>query len=125
MKVTNIRLLTNDYQSQFKFYKETLNLECVYGNENSNYADFKLGEVYLSLFVKEHMMKALNLTNDPHDKTHNQVIVVEVDDVDQTYKKFKDKLNVITEPTNRDVWGIRCFHILDPEDNVLEFYNSL
>lgn len=42
MRLINIRLLTNQYRTMFYFYKE------------------KLGEVYLSLFSQEEMMKALN-----------------------------------------------------------------
>ncbi|MFY2829005.1 hypothetical protein [Staphylococcus arlettae] len=40
----------------FQFYKEQLGLECMYGHEDSNYADFKLGDIYLPLFDKALMM---------------------------------------------------------------------
>ncbi|WP_425255113.1 VOC family protein [Mammaliicoccus sciuri] len=125
MRLTNIRLLTDQYRTMFHFYKENLGIEVVYGNINSNYADFKLGEVYLSLFSKEEMMKALNYKGVAETDSVQQVIVVEVQDLNKYYESFINKVNVVTEPTAREAWGIKCFHILDPDDNILEFYTPL
>lgn len=125
MRVTNIRLLTHDFRTMFQFYNEQLSLECMYGNEDANYADFKLGEIYLSLFDKALMMEALNYDDAKTDKHVQQIIVVEVEDLNKTYESLLNKVTVITEPTNRAAWGIKCFHILDPDDNIIEFYNPL
>lgn len=125
MRLTNIRLLTNQYRTMFQFYKHKLSLECVYGNENSNYADFKLGEVYLSLFSKEEMMQALNYKGVAETDSVQQVIVVEVQDLNKCYESLINKVKVVTEPTTREAWSIKCFHILDPDNNILEFYSPL
>lgn len=125
MRLTNIRLLTNQYRTMFQFYKHKLCLENVYGNENSNYADFKLGEIYLSLFDREEMMKVLNYSGEISNKNIQQVIVIEVTNLNNTYESLIDKTNVITEPTTREAWGIKCFHILDPDNNIIEFYKPL
>ncbi len=125
MRLTNIRLLTNQYRTMFQFYKEKLCLECVYGNENSNYADFKIGDIYLSLFSKEEMMKVLNYNGAAEVNSVQQVVVVEVQDLNKCYESLINKVKVVTEPTTREAWGIKCFHILDPDNNIIEFYTSL
>ncbi|MGD6769364.1 VOC family protein [Staphylococcus arlettae] len=125
MRATNIKLLTHDFRTMFQFYKEQLALECMYGHEESNYADFKLEEIYLSLFDKALMMEALNYEEAMTDKHIQQIIVVEVTDLNKTYESLCNKVTVITEPTPREAWGIKCFHILDPDNNIIEFYNAL
>lgn len=41
------------------------------------------------------------------------------------YESLINKVKVVTEPTTREAWGIKCFHILDPDNNILEFYSPL
>ncbi|MBF2283649.1 VOC family protein [Staphylococcus epidermidis] len=57
MRIINIRLLTNQYQTMFYFYKDKLGLEAVYGNENFNYED--INKYY------EFLINKINLVTQP------------------------------------------------------------
>lgn len=50
MKITNIRLLTDNFENMFDFYHDILKAPCVFGDIQGNYADFNFDGVYLSLF---------------------------------------------------------------------------
>ncbi|HDE3859801.1 TPA: hypothetical protein PDJ70_002703 [Staphylococcus aureus] len=125
MKVTNLRLLTNNYQTMFHFYNDKLKLECMYGDLDSNYADFKFGDIYLSLFNKKAMMSVLNFKENDEFKNFQQAIIIKVDDLHATYDYVSKITNIITKPTERIEWGINCFHIVDPDENILEFYTDI
>lgn len=129
MKFNNIRLLVNDFDKCFTFYKETLGLECTWGNIGGNYASFNIGiPSGLALFKSELMSDAINSTNAQKNKTlHDKmVIIIQVDNVDMSYRSLLSKgVKFLAEPKDMIPWGIRVVHFRDPEDNLLEIYSEL
>lgn len=126
MKITNIRLLTDNFENMFDFYHDSLKATCVLGDRQGNYADFDFAGVYLSLFDKQLMADALELDDQFENGHYNaQIIIIEADNLEKLYNILKNNVNVLDEPTVRQAWGIKCFHVIDPEDNIIEFYEGL
>lgn len=128
MKLNNIRLLVNNFDKCFNFYKDTVGLTVTWGNKGGVYASFDIGlPSGLSLFKADLMYTVLGQKANPTEKrTDNAVIVIQVDNVDASYAELKAKgVNFITEPNDMPDWGIRVAHLRDPENNLLELYNDL
>jgi catechol 2,3-dioxygenase-like lactoylglutathione lyase family enzyme len=129
MKFNNIRLLVNDFDKCFTFYKDTLGLNCTWGKLGDNFASFDIGLASgLALFKAELMSGAIG---NPGAKKNENIqdkfaIVIEVDSVDQTFSDLKKKgIEFLTQPTDMTAWGIRVTHFRDPENNLIELFNSL
>jgi predicted enzyme related to lactoylglutathione lyase len=129
MKFNNIRLLVTDFDKAFKFYNDTLGLECTWGQPGDNYASFNFGiESGLAIFKRELMSMAIPGWDNPNSKKHqdNAVIIVEVENVSDTYKKLIRKgVAFLNEPTDVPAWGIRVAHFRDTEENLFEIYSAL
>jgi lactoylglutathione lyase len=58
--------------------------------------------------------------------TDKAVIVIEVENVDETYKELKSKgVQFLNEPKDMAAWGIRVTHFRDPENNLIELHSLL
>jgi lactoylglutathione lyase len=129
IKFNNIRLLVNDFDKAFTFYKDTLGLECTWGKPGDNYASFNFGiESALAIFKTELMSMAIPDWDTTKSKKHqdNSVIIVEVENITDTYKKLKKKgIVFLNEPTEISAWGICVAHFRDPEGNLFEIYSGL
>ncbi|SEN70981.1 hypothetical protein SAMN05192533_11823 [Mesobacillus persicus] len=126
MRLTHTRLLVDNYEECFRFYKEVLNFECTWGNETSQYAQFKVGETLLALFNKSEMLADLKVQTGITQAMLNEVVLIfAVDDVDEVYKRLKLKINFVTEPHNREDWGIRVAHFRDPNGTLIEIYKNI
>lgn len=129
MKFDNIRLLVNDFDRSYSFYSETLGLKATWGKGGENYASFDVGSSSgLALFRAELMNVAISSQERPRAETLQDkiVIVIEVDDVDETYAKLKSKgVLFLNEPKDMQVWGIRVIHLRDPENNLIELFSGL
>ncbi|GGA70002.1 VOC family protein [Ornithinibacillus halotolerans] len=122
MRLTHTRLLVNNYQECYQFYKDILSFPCTWGDENSNYAQFDTGYTYLSIFDKKQMLEGIGQKeSDKNFPTlHEVAIIFGVDDVDATYQSLNQKINFITKPHNREDWGIRVAHFKDPSGTLIE-----
>jgi catechol 2,3-dioxygenase-like lactoylglutathione lyase family enzyme len=127
MKLSNIRLLVNDFDTCFNFYTNTLGLKCTWGKAGDNFASFDIGiPDGLAIFKAELMNDAINknaaTTKNAPDKF---AIIIEVENVDKKYEALKKKMKFINEPKDMPVWGIRVVHFRDPEDNLIELFSHL
>lgn len=129
MKLNNIRLMVRDFDSCFRFYKETLGLECAHGDVGEVYASFNIGiPGGLALFKSELMNMALGISAMENRRGSNDqfAMILEVDDVDASFEDLKKKgIDFITVPMDMDDWGIRVAHFRDPESNLIEIYTEL
>jgi lactoylglutathione lyase len=129
MKLSNIRLLVNDFDKCFTFYNDILGLECTWGKLGDNFASFNIGNPSgLSLFKAELMSIAINNadTNKNEILQDKLAIIIQVDSVNKTYNLLQSKgVTFITEPKDMTAWGIRVVHFRDPESNLIELYSDL
>lgn len=129
MKFNNIRLLVNDFDKCFTFYKDTLGLNCTWGKLGDNFASFDIGLASgLAIFKNELMSGVIGNpgAGKNEDLPDKFAIVIEVESVDKTYSALKKSgVEFLTEPLDMTAWGIRVSHFRDPENNLIELFNSL
>jgi lactoylglutathione lyase len=129
MKFNNIRLLVNDLDKCFTFYKETLGLNCTWGKLGDNFASFDIGlESGLAIFKANLMSVAIGNPEAKKNENLNDkfAIIVEVESVDNTFIALtKNGVKFITDPMDMAAWGIRVAHFRDPEDNLIEIFSAL
>ncbi|QRG70607.1 VOC family protein [Brevibacillus choshinensis] len=99
------------------------------GDENSFYADFEAGDITLALFDRREMSQAIGTENLPIESAPSMdkvSLILNVDSVDEMYARFRDKgVKFITEPMDREEWGIRVAHFRDPDGTLIEIYEPL
>jgi catechol 2,3-dioxygenase-like lactoylglutathione lyase family enzyme len=128
MKFSNIRLLVNDFDTCFNFYKDTLGLICTWGKLGDNFASFDVGipdglAIFKAALMNEAIDKSVAAVKNTPDKF---AIIMEVENVDQKYETLKKKkVKFINEPKDMPVWGIRVVHFRDPEQNLIELFSYL
>ena len=116
MRLTHVRLLVDDFGTVFRFYRDTLRLECTYGDETGPYADFDTGSATLAVFTRD----AQSTTVDLRHAGDAAVCVIHVDDVDATAARLG-----LPKPVSRGDWGIRVAYVRDPAGNLLELNSSI
>ena len=128
MRFTHLRLLVNDYRTSFYFYTEVLGFKCVWGDLESGYADLKTGNTLIALYSRSEMAAALGTEDLPSTKTGQDrfSMILEVDSVDAVCRNLSKKgVEFETDAMDRPEWGIRTAHLRDPDENLIEFYESL
>jgi lactoylglutathione lyase len=127
MKLTHTRILVNNYKECYHFYKDNLSFECTWGDENSNYAQFQVGNTQLAIFDKKQMLEHIKVSNDANiDTPLNEVVLIfAVDAVDEIFHSLKSKVQFISEPHNREDWGIRVAHFRDPNGTLIEINTNV
>jgi len=132
MKLNNVRLLVNDFDSCFRFYSEKVGLVVTWGKLGGDYASFDIGidshKMGLSIFKTDLMAAAIDNFDKrmPLNCREKIVIVIQVDNVDSIYKKLTDNgIEFINKPMDIAGWGSRVAHFRDPEDNLIEIYSEL
>jgi lactoylglutathione lyase len=117
------RLLVDDYEGCFRFYRDVLGLEVSFGDENSGYADFAAGDSSFSLFIRAAMEEVVGVLPDlaPGVERDRVVLVVGVDDLEATVLRLERKgANFALGIQSRPDWGIRTAHLRDPDGNLVE-----
>ena len=128
LKRSHIRLLVNRFKDCFLFYRDILELPVRYGDENSDYAEFKTATIHIALFKRILMANVVDkagqlLDADIQDRV---ALVLRVDDVTAVYKKLTAKgVEFVTVPVERKEWGCRTSHLRDPDGNLIEINGDL
>jgi len=124
----HIRLLVKKFKECFIFYKDVLELPVRYGDETSDYAEFKTDAIHLALFKHNFMADVVGKNNKPFDTDSQDrtAIILRVDDVDHAFKDIKSKgVEFVTAPADRKDWGCRTAHFYDPDGNLIELNSDL
>lgn len=127
-ELTHVRLLVVDYTACFTFYRDVLGFDVAWGNEETGYAEFEVGNARLALFGRSEMASVVSNDTLPAEANGQDTVavVLRVDDVDQACKDLRNAgVELLTEPQDRADWGIRTAHFRDPEGNLVEINKRL
>ncbi|MBD1908706.1 VOC family protein [Funiculus sociatus GB2-A5] len=122
------RLLVKDLKACFDFYKDVMEFDVTVEDEKSGYAEFKAGDMRLSLFRRQEMAQMIGNADKPENaECQDKVaLVFTVHDVDQVYHKLRHKgVNFTTEPMSNPYYGIKTAYLRDPDGNLIGLYQSL
>jgi len=129
MKLSHVRLLTNNFDDTFRFYSGAMGFKATWGAVGETYAHFGVpcgGE--LALFDRRTMAAAVGAGQLPARGPAQDgfMLIFEVPSVDQAYKDISAKgVKFLTPPTNHKEWGIRTAYLRDPEGNLIELMSEL
>ena len=116
----HIRLLVSDFPACFRFYRDTLGFTPTFGAEEDVYADFDANGQGIALFQRELMADAVGISvgGSAQDAV---VLVLATADVDAAADTLRAKgVALVSEPRDRQGWGIRTAHFRDPDGHLIE-----
>ncbi|WP_439742918.1 VOC family protein [Bacillus pseudomycoides] len=128
MKLLQIRLLVKDFKKSAVFYRDLLEFPVSWYEEDMEYALFNNGETKIELVSRNVMAELVGEGNKPLEAEYQSKFLLqfEVEDVDQTYNRFKEKgIEFVNEQHDREEWRVRVAHFRDPDDNLIEIYKML
>ena len=130
MKLTHIRLLVNDFDTCFRFYRDVMGFTAQWGAEGSEYADFRSprGEAMVALYSRQGMAETIGAGHLPCDAAcqDKAMLIFEAADLDSTVNALLARgADFIAGITERPGWGIRTAHLRDPEGNLIELNSAL
>jgi lactoylglutathione lyase len=131
MRLSNVRLLTGDFDASYRFWRDVMGLTVAFGPDSPggvpNYAYFTIGDVGVELMRPDDFAAALGApTPAAVPSSLEAVLVLGVDDVDAAYAELVGKgARSVAGPLDRPQWGARTAHIADPDGHLIEIYTRL
>ncbi|RDW22096.1 VOC family protein [Oceanobacillus chungangensis] len=123
MEFTHTRLLVDNYKECLIFYRNALGFDVTWGDESSNYADFKFNGTTLGVFERKQMVEANGEDfSTVIEKADRTALIFKVKSVEETYQELKRKVEFITKPTEQEDWGIKVAQFRDPAGSLIEIY---
>ena len=124
MTFTHIRLLVQNYETCFYFYRDVMKFEVVWGDEAGEYAEFRAGDgSRIAINTREIMA---DIIRPPTSDADNAVLIFHVGDLESAVRDLKERgATFVTEIQNRPSWGVRTAHLKDPALNLLELNTPL
>ena len=119
MKLSQVRLLVDDFAGCFRFLRDDLGLECSSGAEDEDYASFSAGAGTIAIFRRAGQAGVVDLRG-AGDST---LVVLEVDDVDAEVARLGEA--VVAAPVDQPGWGGRVAYLRDPDGNLFELFQVL
>jgi len=115
LELSAVTFFVKNMDLAVKFYSIFPEFEIVYGNSETKFVTFKIGNQFLNLEYSENGISNFGR------------IILHVEDVDKTYyhlkqSPFSDRIE--TSPTNAE-WGERFFYIRDPDDHQIAIAEPL
>ena len=122
----HIRLLVDNFPACFRFYRDTLGFSPAFGTEDDVYADFETGGQGIALFARSLMAEAVGRDDTSVKAQDAAVLVLATKNVDEAADALRAKgVTLVTEPTDRPLWGIRTAHFRDPDGHLIEINRPL
>lgn len=119
MKLSQVRLLVDDFPASFRFLGESLGLECTFGEEGGPYASFAAGDGTIAIFRRPEQDAVIAL----QPGGDAALVVLEVDDVDAETQRLGAL--VVGGPTSKPEWGGRVAYVRGPGGNLFELFEPI
>ena len=110
LQISAVTLAVEDMARSVSFYHATVGLELLYGGPGDTFTSFRIGGGYLNLVL------AAERTSSWWGR-----IILYVDDVDATYRRFTAAGERPSTTPKDAPWGERFFHVADPDGHELSF----
>jgi len=132
MKIAHTRLLVTNFRDCFRFYRDILQLNPSWGDENDSYASFTQGEdetnIVLAIFQRQGMEEVLGIDHLPFNlpQQDRSMLILEVSDLDAAVETLRGQgVSIINGPTSFPDWGYRGAFLRDPDGNLIELSAEL
>jgi len=129
LRFARVRLLVDDFQRSWRFYRDRLGLTPAKGHGKPPYGEFVWDrQAIVALFDRRRMAAAVGLRPGRYSKSSvgRSVLVFEVKDVDAIAIRLRRKrVRLLQEPTDRPEWHLRTIHLHDPDGYLIEIYSEL
>ncbi|MDQ2805344.1 MAG: VOC family protein [Chloroflexota bacterium] len=130
MQLGEVRLLVNDFDGCFRFYRDVLGLTLTWGAEGEVYSSFTVGEggPTVALFARALMAAVVDTAGlaDPATTQDRVLLAFDVGDLAATVTMLEGKgVTFLTAPADRPDWGIRTVHLRDPDGTLIELFSRL
>lgn len=121
MKLTHVRLLTDDIAATTAFYRDVLGLEVTLDAGDGVYCELRAGGAILGVFRRDLMGQMLGRDLPHAAQSDAAVLTFEVDDVDEAARSLRERgAELVTEPSDYEVAFLRVAHLRDPDGNLIE-----
>lgn len=126
MRLSYVRVLVDRFPECFRFYKDILGLQLLWGDENNVYAEFQAeGDTRLAIFKRELAEAAVPVRHE-EGNAHRFMVIFEVQDVDAVVQEIEGRgVAAVGAPVDRTEWGVRTAHFFDPDGNLVEIDTPL
>lgn len=128
MRLSQIRLLVDNFAACRDFYRDVLGLELTLETEGEFYAQFIKEGVFLGLYKRQMMAAVVGTEGGDSRRAAQDTVLLgfEVDDVDQAAKELMAKgAEFVKAPHDQAEWLMRVAHLRDPDGNLIELFHSL
>jgi len=119
VKLAQTRVLADDYESVFRFYRDVLGLRRGFGDETTGFAEFHAGDGVIAVFERSEQAEAAPLAA-PGDTA---LIALAVGDVDAEAVRLGD--HVVAGPLDRQDWALRVAYLRDPAGMLIELHQPI
>jgi catechol 2,3-dioxygenase-like lactoylglutathione lyase family enzyme len=119
VKLSQVRLLVDDFPGCFRFLRDDLGLVPSFGDEEHAYASFATAGGTIALFGRAGQGEVVGL----RAAGDSALVVLEVDDVDAEVGRLGAL--VVAGPVDRSDWGGRVAYVRDPDGNLFELFQTI
>lgn len=126
--VAYTRLLVKDWKACFLFYKEVIEFDVAVVDEEAGYAEFKAGDMRLTLFRRQEMAQMIHNADKPaHAECQDTVaLVFVVQDLEEEYQRLRHKgVHFTAAPMNNPYYGMKTAYLRDPDSTLIGLYQFL
>ncbi len=122
MKLTHVRLLTDDTEAMLRFYRDVLGLEVTLDAGGGVYYEpATAGGAIVALFRRDLMGQMIGSELPTPGRSDALALTFAVDDVDATARACRERgAELVTEPSDYEVAFLRVVHARDPDGNLVE-----